>query len=76
VNKNAVIKNRNVASARPKGETKYSVCPQCGRKGVYPVKGKYSRCRYCGLYRMLVPEADYKGERIFLAIMAKRDKRK
>jgi hypothetical protein len=31
-------------------KTRFSFCPQCGRKGLYHIKPQYLRCRYCGTY--------------------------
>jgi hypothetical protein len=30
--------------------TKFKVCRQCGRKGLYQIKQHFCRCRYCGTY--------------------------
>ena len=35
---------------KPAEKTRYSFCPQCGRKGLYHIKEQYLRCRYCGTY--------------------------
>jgi len=50
----------------------YSYCPHCGRKGLYQLHGKYCRCRYCGLYRILLRESDLRDEREFMVPAAKR----
>jgi hypothetical protein len=76
VDRNVKVNNRGGKASRPKEGTRFEHCPQCGRKGVYRVRGRYCRCRYCGLYRILVPDTDFGGKKIFLAIVAKRDKRR
>jgi len=76
VNRKAGTEHHSVTKTRPKAESRFSLCPQCGRKGVYRVQGKFYLCRYCGLYRMMTPGSVSKGERIFLAIVAKQDKRR
>jgi hypothetical protein len=50
----------------------YSYCPHCGRKGLYHLHGKYCRCRYCGLYRVLLRESDFRDEVAEIAPTAKR----
>jgi hypothetical protein len=34
----------------PDANNRFSVCPRCGRKGLYLIKQQYYRCRYCGAY--------------------------
>jgi uncharacterized protein (DUF983 family) len=53
-----MMKNMLVKNGKPNRIVKYSYCPQCGRKGLYSVVRQYSRCRYCGLYRMMLPGQD------------------
>ncbi len=48
----------NTSQARTVREFNY--CPHCGRKGLYHLHGKYCRCRYCGLYRILLRESDFR----------------
>ena len=50
----------------------FNYCPHCGRKGLYHLHGKYCRCRYCGLYRILLRESDFREKLEFLAPAAKR----
>jgi ribosomal protein L37AE/L43A len=40
---------------KPDAKSRFSFCPQCGRKGLYHIKQHYYRCRYCGAY-MMSPE--------------------
>jgi hypothetical protein len=40
----------NDESSKPKDTKRFSLCTQCGRKGMYHIKQKYHRCRYCGTY--------------------------
>jgi hypothetical protein len=42
-------------SSAAKDKDRFSFCPQCGRKGMYHIKLKYHRCRYCGTY-VIAPE--------------------
>jgi hypothetical protein len=42
----------NYESSKPNDTKRFSLCPQCGRKGMYYIKQKYQRCRYCGTYRI------------------------
>ena len=37
---------------------RFSLCPQCGRKGMYHIKLKYYRCRYCGSYTISPDEKE------------------
>lgn len=76
MDRNVRVNNQSVKGGRPKGESRFGYCPQCGRKGVYRVRGRYCRCRYCGLYRILTPETDFREKKIFLAIVAKQEKRR
>jgi hypothetical protein len=76
VDKNVGDTKQSVKAGRPKGQTEFSYCPQCGLKGVYRLRGQYCRCRYCGLYRILSPEPDTGKRKVYLAIMAKQDKRR
>ena len=39
--------------------TRYAVCPRCGKKGYYKVSCFYEQCRYCKLYRILLPGQDF-----------------
>ena len=57
---------------RARAIQEYSYCPHCGRKGLYQLHGKYCRCRYCGLYRILLRESDFREELEFVAPAAKR----
>jgi len=50
----------------------YSYCPHCGRKGLYHLHGKYCRCRYCGLYRILLRESDFWDKLAFMTPAQKR----
>ena len=38
-----------------KQKQEFKFCPQCGRKGLYHIKGQYFRCRYCGTYLISSP---------------------
>jgi hypothetical protein len=40
----------NDITRTPAEKTRFSFCPQCGRKGLYHIKPQYLRCRYCGTY--------------------------
>jgi len=62
----------SVKATRPKVIQEYSYCPHCGRKGVYHLHGKYCRCRYCGLYRILLRESDFSEKPVFVALRQKR----
>jgi hypothetical protein len=53
-----LIKNQNVKANKSDRTLKFSLCPNCGRKGLYPVHRQYCRCRYCGHYRIFRPEQD------------------
>ncbi|MFH1647470.1 MAG: hypothetical protein ABID71_07305 [Chloroflexota bacterium] len=54
-----MVINRKVVKTDKTGPVlKFSFCPQCGRKGLYIVRQRYSRCRYCGLYRIALPGQD------------------
>jgi DNA-directed RNA polymerase subunit RPC12/RpoP len=44
---------------KTKATQEFSFCPHCGRKGLYQLHGKYCRCRYCGVYRILLRESDF-----------------
>jgi len=48
-----------VKTIRTKVVQEFSYCPHCGRKGLYQLHGKYCRCRYCGVYRILLRESDF-----------------
>jgi len=48
----------NEESNKPDEQAKFTFCPQCGRKGMYHIKQKYYRCRYCGTY--LISPSDKK----------------
>ena len=37
-------------------KSRFSFCPQCGRKGLYYINRQYYRCRYCGAYMIPPPE--------------------
>jgi ribosomal protein L37AE/L43A len=41
-----------------KQKQEFKACPQCGRKGLYHIKGQYYRCRYCGTYLISNHEKD------------------
>jgi ribosomal protein S27E len=45
---------------KPGLKSRFSFCPQCGRKGVYYIKQQYYRCRYCGAY-MISPTEKNNG---------------
>lgn len=60
------MNNTDDNTAPTKTTQEYSYCPHCGRKGLYHLHGKYCRCRYCGLYRILLRESDFWRE---LALM-------
>jgi len=51
--------NTGVKNRRAKLIKEFSYCPSCGRKGLYQLHGKYCRCRYCGVYRILLRESDF-----------------
>ena len=47
------------SAARQKNGRKFTYCPHCHRRGLYKVRYHYERCRYCGLYRVLLPGQDF-----------------
>jgi DNA-directed RNA polymerase subunit RPC12/RpoP len=59
-------------TTRTKAMPEYNYCPHCGRKGLYHLHGKYCRCRYCGLYRILLRESDFREELATMAPVPKR----
>lgn len=38
---------------------KLNYCPHCDKKGLYKISRSYERCRYCGIYRLLIPGQDF-----------------
>jgi ribosomal protein L37E len=54
-----MIYNQAVKADKTNNKLKFSHCPKCGRKGLYHVHRQYSRCRYCGLYRISIPGQDF-----------------
>ena len=59
-------------TSRARTIQEFSYCPHCGRKGLYHLHGKYCRCRYCGEYRILLRESDFREKLDFLAPAVKR----
>jgi DNA-directed RNA polymerase subunit RPC12/RpoP len=59
-------------TARTKIIQEYGYCSHCGRKGLYQLHGKYCRCRYCGLYRILLRESDFQEKLVLAAPESKR----
>jgi len=59
-------------TSRARTIQEFSYCPHCGRKGLYLLHGKYCRCRYCGLYRILLRESDFRERLELTAPAAKR----
>ena len=49
----------NGSATRQENGRKFIYCPHCHRRGLYKVKYHYERCRYCGLYRVLLPGQDF-----------------
>jgi DNA-directed RNA polymerase subunit RPC12/RpoP len=66
------MNNRGENTQRTKTTQEYNYCPNCGRKGLYQLHGKYCRCRYCGLYRILLRESDFREKMAFTAPAQKR----
>ena len=55
---NGIITERR--SKRINGRNKGTViCPCCGHKTMYKIPRRYEHCRYCGLYRILLPGQDF-----------------
>jgi anaerobic ribonucleoside-triphosphate reductase len=54
-----MINNHTAKSEKASRKLKFSYCPQCGYKGMYHVRHRYYRCRYCGLYRISLPGQDF-----------------
>ncbi|HJX13555.1 MAG TPA: hypothetical protein VJ377_08525 [Dehalococcoidales bacterium] len=54
-----VINGKAVKTEKTGRTLKFGFCPRCGRKGLYRVRQRYSRCRYCGLYRIARPGQDF-----------------
>jgi DNA-directed RNA polymerase subunit RPC12/RpoP len=59
-------------TARAKVIQEFGYCQHCGRKGLYQLHGKYCRCRYCGLYRILLRESDFREKPVLAAPESKR----
>ena len=49
----------NGYTTRRENGRKFIYCPHCQRRGLYKVRHQYERCRYCGLYRVLLPGQDF-----------------
>ena len=57
---NIAIGGQNMKKESRNGSgVRFEFCPCCGRKGLYHCPQRYSRCRYCGLYRIALPGQDF-----------------
>jgi len=54
-----MMKSPLVKTMKPNRMLKFSHCPQCGHKGLYHIPRQYSRCRYWGLYQIILPGQDF-----------------